>query len=244
MTSVNSCFSFYIAQQILNNVLENARLKTIVDEFASTFERNHYHNFIGASLPMQAVYQIIDSAAPSKATVFITGESGSGKEVCAEAIHKQSRCKDGPFIAINCGAIPKDLMESEIFGHVKGAFTGGASERQGAASQANGGTLFLDEIGEMDMDLQTKLLRFVQSGVIKKVGGSKEEKVDVRFICATNRDPLEEVNAGRFREDLYYRINVLRIHMPPLRERLECIEPLSYHFLGKLSRSVKKKIDS
>lgn len=225
----------------LQNVLENARLKTIVDEFANTFERNHYHNFIGASLPMQAVYQIIDSAAPSKATVFITGESGTGKEVCAEAIHKQSRCKEGAFIAINCGAIPKDLMESEIFGHVKGAFTGAASERQGAASQANGGTLFLDEIGEMDLDLQTKLLRFVQSGVIKKVGGSKEEKVDVRFICATNRDPLDEVNAGRFREDLYYRLNVVPLHLPPLRERGDDIMLLANSFLKSYSAEDEKK---
>ncbi len=140
---------------------------------------------------MQAVYRIIDAAAPSKATVFITGESGTGKEVCAEAIHKQGNRSNKPFIALNCGAIPHDLMESEIFGHIKGAFTGAASERKGAASLADGGTLFLDEIGEMSMELQTKLLRFVQTGTIQKVGSGKLEKVDVRFVCATNRDPLE-----------------------------------------------------
>lgn len=215
----------------LHNVIENTRLKHLVENFATTFERDHYHGFIGASLPMQAAYQIIDAAAPSKATVFITGESGTGKEVCAEAIHKQSRCKQGPFIALNCGAIPRDLMESEIFGHMKGAFTGAVNERQGAASLANGGTLFLDEIGEMDLDLQTKLLRFIQTGIVKKVGSNKEEQVDVRFICATNRDPLEEVSAGRFREDLYYRLNVVPLHLPPLRERGDDIILLAKHFL-------------
>lgn len=225
----------------LNNVLENFRLKDIVESFSSTFERDHYHNFIGASLPMQAVYQTIDSAAPTRATVFITGESGTGKEVCAEAIHHYSRCKDGPFIPLNCGAIPKDLMESEIFGHVKGAFTGAHNERQGAASLADGGTLFLDEIGEMDMELQTKLLRFIQSGIIKKVGGSKEEKVNVRFICATNRDPLGEVEAGRFREDLYYRLNVVPIHLPPLRERHDDIILLAQHFLNSYSQEDGKE---
>lgn len=224
----------------MHNALENSHLKDVVSEYTSTFERDRYHGFIGASLPMQTVYRIIDSAAPSKATVFITGGSGTGKEVCAEAIHKQSRCKDGPFIPLNCGAIPKDLMESEIFGHVKGAFTGASSERKGAASLAHGGTLFLDEIGEMDLDLQTKLLRFIQSGTIKKVGGSKEESVDVRFICATNRDPLEEVNNGRFREDLYYRLNVVPLKLPPLRQRNEDILLLASYFLDLYSKEDDK----
>ncbi len=224
----------------LKNVLETSRLRDIVENFSNTFERDHYHNFIGASLPMQAVYQTIDSAAPTRATVFITGESGTGKEVCAEAIHYHSRCKDGPFIPLNCGAIPKDLMESEIFGHVKGAFTGAHNERKGAASLADGGTLFLDEIGEMDLELQTKLLRFIQTGIIKKVGGSKEEKVNVRFICATNRDPLQEVEAGRFREDLYYRLNVVPIHLPPLRERNDDIILLAKHFLNNYCKEDDK----
>jgi len=160
----------------LRNVFEYSRLQEIVEDFTATFERGRYHSFIGASLPMQAVYQTIDSAAPSKATVFITGESGTGKEVCTEAIHKQSRCKDGPFIPLNCGAIPKNLMESEIFGHIRGAFTETHSERRGAASMADVGTLFLDEIGEMDLELQTKLLRFVQSGVIKKMAATKRNR--------------------------------------------------------------------
>ena len=159
------------------------------------------------------------AAAPSKATCFITGESGTGKELCAEAIHRESPRRDQPFVAINCAAIPRELMESEVFGHVKGAFTGAASHRDGAASRADGGTLFLDEIAEMNLDLQSKLLRFIQSGRFQRVGDSKEEQVDIRIVCATNRDPLAEVKAGRFREDLYYRLNVIPIPLPPLRER-------------------------
>jgi len=151
----------------VNNLLERNRLQHLVNNYQNTFERSHYHGFIGSSLAMQAVYRIIDAAAPSKATVFITGESGTGKEVCAEAIHAQGTRAEQPFIAINCAAIPRDLMESEIFGHIKGAFTGAFSDRQGAAAQAHGGSLFLDEICEMDMDLQTKLLRFVQTGTFK-----------------------------------------------------------------------------
>jgi two-component system, repressor protein LuxO len=215
----------------VNNLLERRRLKHLVEDYEVTFERETYHGFIGASLPMQSVYRIIDAAAPSSASVFITGESGTGKEVCAAAIHAQGNRASKPFIALNCGAIPKDLMESEIFGHTKGAFTGATSDRKGAAAQSDGGTLFLDEIGEMSMDLQTKLLRFVQSGSFRKVGGSKEEQVDVRFICATNRDPLEAVANGFLREDLYYRLHVVPIHLPALRERGDDIMALASHFL-------------
>lgn len=214
----------------VRNVLEQHRLKHLVAEIQES-SRPRYHGFIGASLPMQAVYRIIDAASPSKATVFITGESGTGKEVCAEAIHKQGPRAQRPFIALNCGAIPKDLMESEIFGHVKGAFTGALGDRKGAAEQADGGTLFLDEIGEMDMDLQTKLLRFVQTGRFNKVGGSREITVDVRFVCATNRDPLQLVQEGKFREDLYYRLHVVPIHLPPLRERGADILSIARQFL-------------
>jgi two-component system repressor protein LuxO len=197
--------------------------------------RDHYHGFIGSSSSLQALYRIIDSAAPSKATIFITGESGTGKELCAEAIHRQSRRRDGPFVALNCGAIPRGLMESEIFGHVRGAFTGATRDRMGAAEQADGGTLFLDEIGELDLDLQTKLLRFVQLGCIQRLGSTKLVKVDVRFICATNRDPQQEVAEGRFREDLYYRLHVIPIHLPPLRERLDDVPRLASHFLHKFA---------
>jgi DNA-binding NtrC family response regulator len=187
----------------VRNTLKHTRLKQLVDDLQLGLDRTTFQNFIGNSLPMQTVYRIIDAASPSKATVFITGESGTGKEVCAEAIHSTGPRSAKPFIAINCGAIPNELMESEIFGHTKGAFTGASADRKGAAALADQGTLFLDEIGEMDMDLQTKLLRFIQTGTFQRVGSSKTESVDIRFICATNKDPLAEVAAGRFREDLY-----------------------------------------
>jgi DNA-binding NtrC family response regulator len=216
----------------VRNAQKHRSLSAIVETIKGS-ARKEYFGFIGSSLPMQAVYRTIDAAAASKATVFITGESGSGKEVAAEAIHRQSPRKNGPFIAINCGAIPKDLMESEIFGHVKGAFTGAHADREGAASRSSGGTLFLDEICEMDLALQTKLLRFIQTGTFQKVGGSKTEKVDVRFVCATNRDPLAEVEAGNFREDLYYRLHVVPIHLPPLRDRDDDVIEIARHFLGE-----------
>lgn len=215
----------------VSNLLDKQRLQSLVESYQDNFERNSYEGFIGGSLPMQAVYRIIEAAAPSKASVFITGESGTGKEVCAKAIHSRGTRSDKPFIALNCGAIPRDLMESEIFGHIKGAFTGAANERKGAASMADGGTLFLDEIGEMDMELQTKLLRFIQTGTFRKVGGSKEEQVDVRFISATNRDPLEAVKLGRLREDLYYRLHVVPIELPALRERSGDILDIAQQFL-------------
>ena len=184
---------------------------------------------------MQAVYRTIDAASASKATIFITGESGTGKEVCAEAIHQKSPRRDAPFVAINCAAIPKELMESEIFGHVKGAFTGAIGDREGAAARADGGTLFLDEVCEMPLDLQVKLLRFVQLGSFMKVGGTEMRQVDVRFICATNRDPLHEVEAGHFREDLYYRLHVIPLHMPPLRDRERDVLDLANHFLASFA---------
>ncbi len=223
----------------LNNALKHRQLTNIVESYQDT-GREEYFGFIGSSLPMQAVYRIIDSAAESKATVFITGESGTGKEVCAEAIHKRSNRADRPFVAINCGAIPKDLMESEIFGHVKGSFTGAVSDRDGAAERANGGTLFLDEICEMDLDLQTKLLRFVQTGTYQKVGGSAVEAVDIRFVCATNRDPNVEVAEGRFREDLFYRLHVIPLTLPPLRERGDDVLSIANHFLNEYSREEGK----
>jgi DNA-binding NtrC family response regulator len=224
----------------VRNTLKHTRLKHLVDDLQLGLERTNFHKFIGNSLPMQAVYRIIDAASPSKATVFITGESGTGKEVCAEAIHAAGPRAAKPFVAINCGAIPNDLMESEIFGHTKGAFTGASSDRKGAASMADNGTLFLDEIGEMDYDLQTKLLRFIQTGTFQKVGSSKTESVDIRFICATNKDPLAEVAAGKFREDLYYRLHVIPVHLPPLRDRDQDILELANHFLKKFSVEEKK----
>ena len=227
-------------QVTLRNALEHDRLSRIVETYQD-LDRDTYHGFIGGSLAMQAVYRIIESAAGSKATVFISGESGTGKEVCAEALHRQSPRAKQPFVAINCGAIPKDLMESEIFGHVKGAFTGAISEREGAARRANGGTLFLDEVCEMDLALQTKLLRFVQTGTFQKVGGERTEEVDVRFVCATNRDPVAEMAAGRFREDLFYRLHVIPIQLPPLRERGDDMLLIAKQFLVQFAKEEHKQ---
>ncbi|MGF1744049.1 sigma-54-dependent transcriptional regulator [Vibrio minamisatsumaniensis] len=224
--------------------LKRAKLENLVDDMQSKFDRDRFHNFIGSCLPMQAVYKIIDSVAPTTASVFINGESGTGKEVCAEAIHRESQRRDKPFVAINCGAIPRDLMESEIFGHVKGAFTGATTDRKGSAMQAHGGTLFLDELCEMELEMQKKLLRFLQTGTFTPLGGNREIKVDVRIICATNPDPLVEVEEGRFREDLYYRVHVVPIEMPPLRERGSDIVTLANHFLKLYAKQDKKKFKS
>ena len=187
--------------------------------------------FVGESAPMLAVYKMIENVADSNAAVFITGESGTGKEVTAQAIHKVSQRRDAPFIALNCAALPENLIESEIFGHVKGAFTGAQEARKGAASQANGGTLFLDEICEMDIGLQAKILRFLQTGQIKRVGSDWSEDVDVRIICATNRNPMVEVAHKRFREDLFYRLDVLSIELPPLSHRGKDVILLGESFL-------------
>jgi len=191
--------------------------------------------FIGESLAMRNVFALIDSAAGSSAPVFITGESGTGKELCARAIHEGGPRRNGPFVPLNCAAIPRELIESEIFGHRKGAFTGAVENREGAASLADGGTLFLDEICEMDLDLQAKLLRLVQQGTFKRVGDAHAREVDIRFVCATNRDPVAEVRAGRFREDLYYRLHVVPLAVPPLRERPSDVRVLAERFLADFS---------
>ncbi|WP_027708964.1 sigma-54-dependent transcriptional regulator [Zooshikella ganghwensis] len=228
----------------VNNVLKERRLSDIVQEYEKNCNRNQFHQFIGESLSMQSVYRIIESSASSNATIFITGESGTGKELCAEAIHPESDRSEKAFVALNCAAIPRDLLESEIFGHVKGAFTGAITSREGAASRASGGTLFLDEIGEMPLDLQSKLLRFIQSGTFQPVGSNREVSVDVRFICATNRDPLTEVREGRFREDLYYRLHVIPIQMPPLRERGNDCLLIAKSLLRKYNKEEKKSFSS
>jgi two-component system repressor protein LuxO len=212
----------------VRNALSRQKLSKDIDRF-----RNGFGNFIGSSVVMQSVYRIIESAATSKASVFITGESGTGKEVCAEALHNFSDRRDRRCVTLNCAAIPRDLMESEIFGHVKGAFTGAVANHEGAASQADGGTLFLDEIGEMDLGLQSKFLRLIQTGQFQKVGSNKLETVDIRFVAATNRDPLQQISDGSFRGDLYYRLNVIPIHMPPLRDRGEDIIDISKRYLIK-----------
>ncbi len=226
----------------LQNVLEKQALATELRAVKAQLQRDRFFGFIGASPAMQAVYRTIESVAASKANVFITGESGTGKELAAEAVHRASPRQARPFMALNCAAIPRDLLESEIFGHVKGAFTGATENRPGAARLADGGTLFLDEIGEMPLEMQVKLLRFVQTGTFQPVGASRQEKVDVRIVSATNRDPWVEVEAGRFREDLYYRLYVVPLHMPPLRDRAGDVLLIARHFLTTFAREEGKRL--
>lgn len=202
-----------------------------------------FEGFVGTSPQMRAVYDQIVRIASSSAPVFITGESGTGKDVSAEALHKRSPRTDGPFIALNAGAIPRDLLESELFGAVKGAFTGAVEDRKGAVEIADGGTLFLDEIGEMDLSLQSKLLRFLQTGTITRVGDAKARPVDVRIICATNRNPMQLVSDKQFREDLFYRLHVLPIHLPPLRQRPADIMALANRFLMRFAAEENKRFE-
>ena len=199
--------------------------------------------FIGSSASMRRIHGTIASVARSMATVFITGESGTGKELCALAVHANSARAEGPFIALNCGAIPQDLLESEVFGHMKGSFTGAISDKPGAAAAADGGTLFLDEICEMAPALQTKLLRFLQTSTVQPVGATRPRKVNVRIVCATNRDPLDAVRRGQFREDLYYRLYVVPIHMPPLRERGEDVIEIAEAALARFAEEEGRSFD-
>lgn len=219
----------------LNTVTELHQLKHQVAVYRE-LDRPSYDEMIGSSLPMQAVYRTIDSAAPTDATVFIVGETGTGKELVAQALHRGSRRAGGELVVLNCAAIPKDLIESELFGHVKGAFTGATGDRDGAAHLAAEVTLFLDEIGEMDISLQSKLLRFLQSGTFQRVGSSRTESSNARIICATNRDAWGAVQAGTFREDLYYRLNVIPIVLPTLRQRGDDVIEIARHFLHVFAR--------
>lgn len=197
---------------------------------------------VGESPPIRQALQVIAQIAPTDSTVLIQGETGTGKELFAKAIHCQSRRKDKPLITVNCAALPRELMESEFFGHVKGAFTGATADREGRFVMADQSTLFLDEVGEMPLSLQAKLLRALQEGEIQPVGSSKTIKVDVRIVAATNRNLKEEVAAGRFREDLYYRLNVLPIHIPPLRERGEDILRLANVFIDRYARKYNRSL--
>lgn len=226
----------------VKNALEREKVKTTVQVLKRGLKTNEVPGFVGESEPMLAVYKMIENVANSNAAVFITGESGTGKEVTAQAIHKVSHRRDAPFIALNCAALPENLIESEIFGHVKGAFTGAHEARKGAASQANGGTLFLDEICEMDINLQAKLLRFLQTGQVKRVGSDWSEDVDVRIVCATNRNPMVEVAEKRFREDLFYRLDVLSIELPPLSHRGRDVILLAENFLKTYAAEEGKQL--
>ncbi len=194
---------------------------------------------VGQSMSMRALFAILEKAAATDKKILLEGETGTGKSLTAESVHLESRRKDKPFIVVDCGALPRDLIESELFGHKRGAFTGAISDRVGSFEAANGGTIFLDEIGELPMDLQPKLLRVLERGELQRVGddSSKTRKVDVRVICATNRDLRAQVNADKFREDLYYRIAVLRIRVPPLRERLDDLPTLARTILLRQGES-------
>ena len=199
---------------------------------------------VGQAPAIRQIYGVVEKVASTPSTVLITGESGTGKELIARALHENSARHAGPFIKINCAAIPKTLMESELFGYEKGAFTGAVGAKPGRFELAHGGTLFLDEIGEIPVEMQVKLLRVLQESEFERVGGIKTIKVDVRLVTATNRDLVQDISAGSFREDLYYRLNVVPIHIPPLRERREDIPLLVEHFLAKFNDRLKKQIDS
>jgi two-component system response regulator HydG len=202
--------------------------------------RGNFDELIGHSAKMQEIFQLITSVAKSNATVLVTGESGTGKELVARALHRHSARNQKRFIDLNCGAIPRELLENELFGHERGAYTGADRLYIGSCERANGGSLFLDEICEMEPSLQVKILRLLQERSFMRVGGNDNIDVDVRFIAATNRDVMEEVKSGRFREDLYYRLNVVTIHIPALRERSEDVPLLAKHFLEKITRKNEK----
>src|SRR5438105_9961597 len=216
--------------------------------------RVRFEQMVGRSSAMHGVFELVDKVAGARTTVLITGESGTGKELVARAVHGKSPRTEAPFVPVNCGAIPEGLIESELFGHVKGAFTGAAGDKEGLFQAAQGGTLFLDEIGELPTPLQVKLLRAIQERHIRPVGATEDVEVDVRIVAATNRDLAAEVRAGRFREDLYYRLNVVQIRVPPLRERREDILLLADHFLRRfraehdrpplsMSREARRRLD-
>jgi len=217
-------------------IRENRYLREVID-------RSFNFNFIiGESEPMKQIYRMIDKVGPTRSTVLVTGPSGSGKELIARALHQRSERKSKPFIAINCGSIPEQLFESELFGHKKGSFTGAINDRDGYFVLANGGTLFLDEIGELPLAMQVKLLRVLQDSEVKPVGASTSHKVDVRIVTATNRDLEKEVEEGRFREDLFYRLNIIRIALPTLKERIGDIPLLCQHFLERFNKEFRKAV--
>ena len=205
-------------------------------------KKHHFENIIASSGQMEEVFFLISKVASSNASILIHGESGTGKELVARAIHDHSSRKDGPFIAVNCAAIPRELMESELFGHVKGSFTGAIADKKGKFELADGGTIFLDEIGDLDISLQAKILRALQEREFERVGGTKAIRVNIRLIAATNKDLARAMKEGSFREDLFYRLSVIPLRIPPLRERSEDILYLAEHFLGKYNQENGKNI--
>jgi DNA-binding NtrC family response regulator len=229
---------------VIDRVLETEHLRRETRQLrARLSERLAPDNIIGSSPPMQSVFEIVEQVAPSRASVLITGQSGTGKELIANALHERSPRAKGPFIKLHCAALAESLLESELFGHERGAFTGAIARKEGRFSLADGGTLFLDEIGEVSPTIQVKLLRFLQEHEFERVGGTETLKVDVRVIAATNRDLPEEIAKGRFREDLYYRLNVISLEMPALRDRASDIPALAEFFLEKYAKANDKAIE-
>ena len=223
-------------QGVLSRIMKPAALKAEVEDLtANLAQSGHFGHLWGRSQPMQRLYEQISRVAGTSVTVLITGESGSGKEVVAQTVHDLSRRRKRPFLAVNCGAISPNLIESEIFGHEKGSFTGAERQHQGFFERASGGTLFLDEITEMPQELQVKLLRVLETGRFMRVGSTQSQEADVRVIAATNRVPADAVAMGKLREDLLYRLNVFPIELPPLRERLSDVALLAQHFLDRIS---------
>jgi two-component system response regulator HydG len=229
---------------VLDRALENRALRReAVDLRTRVSGRFRFDKLIGTSPLMQDVFKVVEQVAASRATVLITGESGTGKELIAQALHENGPRAQAPFVKLHCAALSESLLESELFGHERGAFTGSVGRREGRFKQADGGTLLLDEIGDISASVQVKLLRFLQERTFERVGGNETLKVDVRVITATNRDLVAEVNAGRFREDLYYRLNVVKIDMPPLRARPSDVLPLAMHFLGRFATENAKRVE-
>jgi len=238
---INKPFKIDEIRLIVEKSLEKKRLSEEVSLLRKKVKTTYrLENIIGQSPKMQELFRLIPKVAQSSSNVLIIGESGSGKELVAAALHNLSQRKDRNFVAINCAAFPEGLLESELFGHMRGSFTGALHNKQGLFEIADSGSLFLDEIGEMPINLQAKLLRVLENGSFRRVGGTTDIKVDVRVISATNKDIKEEITSGRFREDLYYRLNVVPIQISPLRERKEDIPLLVEHFLGKISNQPRK----
>ncbi|PZR14348.1 MAG: sigma-54-dependent Fis family transcriptional regulator [Flavobacterium psychrophilum] len=230
---------------LIHRAIEKSSLLKRVDKLEAQLEKKYsFEGIIGNSKSISEAIELAQKVAPTDTTVLLTGETGTGKEVFANAIHQHSPRKNNNFVAINCSAFSHDLLESEMFGHMAGAFTGALKDKVGLFEEANKGTIFLDEVGELPFDLQAKLLRVLENGEFIKVGSNKTTKVDVRIIAATNRNFAKEIEAGRFREDLYYRLSTFRINLPSLRERSKDIEALSLHFLKVFSQKTNKKITS
>ena len=232
--------------ELMETVAKALELRTIEHEkelLDSELKKHlHFGVIVGNSPAMQHIYKLVRQVSKTKTNVLITGESGTGKELIARAIHQESDRQDNPFVVINCGGIPETLMESELFGHKKGAFTGATHDKQGLFQDAHTGTIFLDEIGELSLPIQVKLLRAVQEKVIRPVGGNEDSSVDIRIISATNKSLEKEVIEGNFREDLFYRLNVIEVKVPPLRERKTDLRTLAQHFLEKYSKEMGKEI--